>query len=115
MTSLNEKPEYQYHLKGADENGDDSSSGSGEDENQERGNWSRKMDFILSCLSYAVGLGNVWRFPYVCYRNGAGAFLIPFIIMLFVTGIPLVYLELSFGQFASSGVVSIWKASPLFQ
>jgi len=45
----------------------------------------------------------------------SGAFLIPFVIMLFVTGIPLVYLELSFGQFASSGVVSIWKASPLFQ
>ncbi|CAL1540559.1 unnamed protein product [Lymnaea stagnalis] len=80
-----------------------------------RGNWSRKMDFVLSCLSYAVGLGNVWRFPYVCYKNGGGAFLIPFIIMLFITGIPMVFLELSFGQYASSGVVSIWKASPLFQ
>ncbi|XP_021377302.1 sodium- and chloride-dependent glycine transporter 1-like isoform X1 [Mizuhopecten yessoensis] len=92
--------------------GSDASSG---DENVERGNWSRKMDFMLSCLSYAVGLGNVWRFPYVCYRNGAGAFLIPFIIMLFVTGIPLVFMELSFGQYGSSGVVSIWKASPIFQ
>ncbi|KAL3886790.1 hypothetical protein ACJMK2_026762 [Sinanodonta woodiana] len=95
-------------------NSDSSSCTSGE-ENEERGNWSRKMDFVLSCLSYAVGLGNVWRFPYVCYRNGAGAFLIPYVVMLFITGIPLVYLELSFGQFGSSGVVSIWKASPLFQ
>ncbi|KAK3106826.1 hypothetical protein FSP39_000767 [Pinctada imbricata] len=92
-----------------------STTDSSGDENAERGNWSRKMDFVLSCLSYAVGLGNVWRFPYVCYRNGAGAFLIPFIVMLFITGIPLVFLELSFGQFASSGVVSIWKASPIFQ
>ncbi|BFZ13660.1 hypothetical protein BsWGS_16699 [Bradybaena similaris] len=80
-----------------------------------RQNWSRKMDFVLSCLSYAVGLGNVWRFPYVCYKNGGGAFLIPFFVMLFITGIPLVFLELSFGQFASSGVVSIWMVSPIFQ
>lgn len=80
-----------------------------------RGNWSNKMDFVLSCLSYAVGLGNVWRFPYVCYKNGGGVFLLPFCAMLFITGIPLVYLELSFGQYASSGVVSIWKVSPIFQ
>jgi solute carrier family 6 amino acid transporter-like protein 5/7/9/14 len=86
-----------------------------DDEAGGRGNWSNKMDFVLSCLSYAVGLGNVWRFPYVCYKNGGGAFLIPFMCMLFITGIPLVFMELSFGQYASSGVVSIWKVSPIFQ
>lgn len=65
--------EYEYHLKA---NGvSDTSSDTSGDENQERGNWSRKMDFVLSCLSYAVGLGNVWRFPYVCYRNGAGMYV----------------------------------------
>lgn len=85
------------------------------DENKERGNWSSGVEFLLSCLSYAVGLGNIWRFPYLCYRNGGGAFLIPYTIMLIFVGLPLFFLELSFGQFASEGPVTIWKISPLFQ
>ena len=84
------------------------------DENKERGNWSNQFEFLLSCLSYAVGLGNVWRFPYLCYRNGGGAFLIPYTIMLLFVGIPLFFMELAFGQFASEGPVTIWKISPLF-
>ncbi|RUS80131.1 hypothetical protein EGW08_012130 [Elysia chlorotica] len=97
-------------LSTSNSDGDESSEDDGG-----RQSWSRKTDFVLSCLSYAVGLGNVWRFPYVCYKNGGGAFLIPFLIMLFITGIPLVFMELAFGQFASSGVVSIWTVSPIFQ
>lgn len=62
-----------------------------------------------------VGLGAVWRFPYLCYKNGGGAFLIPFVIFLFLFGIPLMYMEFAVGQFTSRGPVMSWVMVPLFK
>ncbi|CAG0888136.1 unnamed protein product [Cyprideis torosa] len=82
----------------------------------ERGNWTGKLDFLLSCLGYAVGLGNVWRFPYLCYTNGGGVFLIPYAIMLFVVGIPLFLMELTIGQYSARSPIVLFRIlSPLWK
>lgn len=85
------------------------------DGNLSRGAWGGKLEFILTCIGYAIGLGNVWRFPYLTYKNGGGAFLIPYVLMAILIGMPLFFFELSFGQFASLGPIVIWKVSPIMK
>jgi solute carrier family 6 amino acid transporter-like protein 5/7/9/14 len=66
----------------------------------------------MSCIALSVGLGNVWRFPFVAFNNGGGAFLIPYFVVLFLIGKPMYFLEMSIGQFASGGPVKVWALSP---
>ncbi|XP_033208703.1 sodium- and chloride-dependent glycine transporter 1-like [Belonocnema kinseyi] len=80
-----------------------------------RGKWANKTEFLLSCAGYAIGIGNVWRFPYLCYRNGGGAFLVPYLLMLFLCGIPLFFMESSMGQFGSTGCITLFRMSPIFK
>ncbi|XP_041638581.1 sodium- and chloride-dependent neutral and basic amino acid transporter B(0+)-like [Cheilinus undulatus] len=85
------------------------------DENPERGNWTNKTEYMLSMIGFAIGLGNIWRFPYVAFKNGGGAFLIPYFIMMVLCGIPLFFLESAIGQFCSQSPINVWRAVPILQ
>ncbi|XP_040596005.1 sodium- and chloride-dependent transporter XTRP3A isoform X2 [Mesocricetus auratus] len=74
-----------------------------------RPQWGNPLQFIFACISYAVGLGNVWRFPYLCQMYGGGSFLVPYVIMLVVEGMPLLYLELAVGQRMRQGSIGAWR------
>nr|AGY96957.1 high-affinity octopamine transporter protein 1 [Limulus polyphemus] len=84
-------------------------------EGDDRPTWGKKADFLLSIIGFAVDLANVWRFPYLCYKNGGGVFLIPYLLMLVFGAMPLFYMELALGQYNRLGPISVWKICPLFK
>ncbi len=70
---------------------------------EKRSRWDSRSVFLLAAIGSAVGLGNVWRFPFVAHQNGGGAFLIPFFVAMFTAGIPLLVLEFGLGNLMQSG------------
>ncbi|MUL41185.1 sodium-dependent transporter [Streptomonospora sp. PA3] len=65
---------------------------------QNREQWGTRTGFLLAAIGSAIGLGNIWRFPYVAYDNGGGAFLIPYLVALLTAGIPMLILEYAIGH-----------------
>lgn len=65
---------------------------------QSREQWGSRTGFLMAAIGSAIGLGNIWRFPAEAYRNGGGAFLLPYLIALLTAGLPLLVLEYSIGR-----------------
>ncbi|MCD6639119.1 MAG: sodium-dependent transporter [Nocardioides sp.] len=65
---------------------------------KKRGAFSSRKVFILAAIGSAVGLGNIWRFPYIAYDNGGGAFIIPYLVALLTAGIPFLFLDYALGH-----------------
>ena len=68
------------------------------EQEQSRGAFSSRKVFILAAIGSAVGLGNIWRFPYVAYENGGGAFVLPYLVALLTAGIPFLFLDYAIGH-----------------
>ncbi|XP_036000831.1 sodium-dependent neutral amino acid transporter B(0)AT1-like isoform X2 [Fundulus heteroclitus] len=76
----------------------------------DRPKWDNKAQYILTCVGFCIGIGNVWRFPYLCQTHGGGAFLIPYLILLVLEGMPLLLMEFAIGQRLRKGSVGVWRA-----
>lgn len=76
------------------------------------GTWNNSIEFLMSCVAFSVGFGNIWRFPFTAYENGGGAFLIPYIILLILVGKPFYFFEMILGQFTSKSATKIWGFAP---
>lgn len=82
----------------------------------DKNEWGSNMSFILAMIGSAVGLGNIWRYPYVLYSNGGGAFYIPYIVAILLMGIPFLILEYGVGyNFKSSFAKAITKINSKWQ
>ena len=77
--------------------------------NQARDQWGSKLGFIMAAAGSAVGLGNLWKFPYVAGKNGGGAFVLVYFIMLFLVGFTLMLAELSLGRNTQLNAIGAYR------
>jgi len=81
-----------------------------------RAQWKSQWGFLLAAVGSAIGLGSIWRFAYVCYENGGGAYLIPYLVALVSAGIPLMILEYGIGhQMRGSAPMSFARIRPQWE
>uniref|UniRef100_A0A672PVB2 Transporter n=1 Tax=Sinocyclocheilus grahami TaxID=75366 RepID=A0A672PVB2_SINGR len=92
-------------LVAADEEGSAGADGPEDD----RPAWDSKLQYVLAQVGFSVGLGNVWRFPYLCHQNGGGAFMLLYVLLLLIIGVPLFFMELAAGQSIRQGSIGVWK------
>ncbi|KAH9363689.1 hypothetical protein HPB48_002032 [Haemaphysalis longicornis] len=78
-----------------------------------RQKWASNVEFLLASTGMSIGLGNIWRFPYVAYSNGGGAFLLPYLIIMTVVGRAMFYMEMLMGQFRSAGATQVFDCVPM--
>ena len=64
--------------------------------------WSNRLSFIITTAAFSIGLGNIWRFPYIVGEGGGGAFLLVYLILLFIVGLPMMIIEIGLGRMSSS-------------
>ncbi len=74
-----------------------------------RGNWSSSFGFVLAAAGSAIGLGNIWRFPYTVGQYGGGAFVLLYLVFVALIGVPVLYAELSMGRATQRSAVGAFK------
>ena len=75
----------------------------------QRENWGSKFGFIMAAAGSAVGLGNIWRFPYITGENGGGAFVLIYVFCVVLVGIPLLFTEIGLGRISSKSPIGAFK------
>ncbi|EDL01907.1 solute carrier family 6 (neurotransmitter transporter), member 17, isoform CRA_b [Mus musculus] len=109
LLALEEPVDYkQSVLNVAGETGGKQKVAEEELDTEDRPAWNSKLQYILAQIGFSVGLGNIWRFPYLCQKNGGGAYLVPYLVLLIIIGIPLFFLELAVGQRIRRGSIGVW-------
>ncbi|KAB0363894.1 hypothetical protein FD755_001246 [Muntiacus reevesi] len=109
LLALEEPVDYkQSVLNVAGEAGGKQKAAEEELDAEDRPAWNSKLQYILAQIGFSVGLGNIWRFPYLCQKNGGGAYLVPYLVLLIIIGIPLFFLELAVGQRIRRGSIGVW-------
>ena len=74
-----------------------------------RGQWGSKFGFVMAAAGSAVGLGNIWRFPYITGQNGGGAFVLVYLLCVILIGVPLLFSEMGFGRFTKKSTIGAFK------